>query len=141
MPIEPVSPERINSAVEADMHLAAQLFDEMRTKTSDEVGITREPYGPGEQLAIDALLGVAQSLELESEIDPFGNVYMTLPGAQRNTPGWIVGSHIDTVPRGGNFDGLAGVVAGMVAAAAIRSLGSAPRDLTVMAIRAEELSS
>ena len=47
----------------------------------------------------------------------------------------------DSVPRGGNFDGYAGVVAGIAAAAALRQSGIVPpRDVTVMAIRAEELS-
>jgi N-carbamoyl-L-amino-acid hydrolase len=43
------------------------------------------------------------------------------------------------VPHGGNFDGAAGVVAGLVAVRALRDLGVTPtRDLTVMGIRAEE---
>jgi beta-ureidopropionase / N-carbamoyl-L-amino-acid hydrolase len=51
----------------------------------------------------------------------------------------VVGSHLDSVPHGGNFDGAAGVVAGLVAIAALRRLGLTPHcDLTVMAIRAEE---
>ena len=35
----------------------------------------------------------------------------------------IVGSHLDSVPHGGNFDGAAGVVAGLVAVAALQRLG------------------
>ncbi|HKA43050.1 MAG TPA: hydantoinase/carbamoylase family amidase, partial [Burkholderiales bacterium] len=101
----------------------------------------REPYGPGEQAAIDALADAGRPLALESETDPFGNLYLTLPGARRDLPRWIVGSHVDSVPRGGDFDGFAGVVAGVAAAAALRRAGIVPpRDVTVMAIRAEELS-
>ena len=51
----------------------------------------------------------------------------------------IVGSHLDSVPHGGNFDGAAGVVAGLVAVAALQRAGIAlNNDLTVMGIRAEE---
>jgi N-carbamoyl-L-amino-acid hydrolase len=53
----------------------------------------------------------------------------------------MMGSHMDSVPHGGNYDGAAGVVAGMTALQRMRRLGVTPRmDVTVMAIRAEELS-
>ncbi len=43
------------------------------------------------------------------------------------------------MPHGGNYDGAAGVVAGLIAIAALRALGFAPeRDIEVMGIRAEE---
>jgi N-carbamoyl-L-amino-acid hydrolase len=50
-----------------------------------------------------------------------------------------MGSHLDSVPHGGNFDGAAGVIAGLVVIEALRSLGVHPRrDVTVMGVRAEE---
>jgi len=46
---------------------------------------------------------------------------------------------MDSVPQGGNYDGAAGVVAGLSALSGLRSAGVAPqRDVTVMAIRGEE---
>ena len=49
----------------------------------------------------------------------------------------MIGSHLDSVPHGGNYDGAAGVVAGLTALARLRRLGRTPRqDITVMAIRA-----
>jgi len=46
------------------------------------------------------------------------------------------------VPKGGNFDGAAGVVAGLTAVAAIKEAGIRPRqDVSVMAVRSEECSS
>jgi N-carbamoyl-L-amino-acid hydrolase len=51
----------------------------------------------------------------------------------------MMGSHLDSVANGGNFDGAAGVVAGLVATRALKSLGITPAcDVTTMAIRAEE---
>jgi N-carbamoyl-L-amino-acid hydrolase len=48
---------------------------------------------------------------------------------------------MDSVPHGGNYDGAAGVVAGMAAVERMRRLGTTPAmDVVVMAIRAEELS-
>jgi len=51
-------------------------------------------------------------------VDFVGNAFLTLPGRDRSAPRVIVGSHLDTVPHGGNFDGAAGVLAGLAAAAA-----------------------
>jgi N-carbamoyl-L-amino-acid hydrolase len=64
---------------------------------------------------------------------------MTMPSRNRNLPRLMVGSHLDSVPQGGNFDGAAGVAAGLSAIAGLRSRGIIPdRDVTVMGIRAEE---
>ncbi len=64
---------------------------------------------------------------------------MTWPGRDRTAPRIIVGSHLDSVPHGGNYDGAAGVIAGLVAVEALQRAGARPAcDLTVMAIRAEE---
>lgn len=123
------------------MPAAQALLEEVGAKTADDVGVSREPYGKGEQLAIDVLKRIAGELELEMRADPFGNLYLTLPGKDRAAPGWITGSHVDSVPSGGNFDGFAGVVAGITALAAFRRAGFVPPcDVTVMGIRAEEVS-
>ena len=51
----------------------------------------------------------------------------------------LTGSHTDSVPTGGHYDGLAGAVAGLVALAAFRDIGWQPgRDVTALATRAEE---
>lgn len=132
----------LTDAVDASIPLADNLFDAIRRKTADTKGVSRAPYSEAEQLTVDALAEAARALELESATDPFGNCYFTLPGRDRRAPGWLVGSHVDSVPSGGNYDGLAGVVAGITAVAALRRARVTPAsDITVMAIRAEELSS
>lgn len=137
-----LSVSALTTAVDASIPLAESLFAEIGSGTADRAGVSREPYGAGEQRAIDIITQAAQSLELESGIDPFGNLYLTLPGRDRAAPAWLVGSHVDSVPSGGNYDGLAGVLAGVTALAALRRAGMDPaRDVTVMGIRAEELSS
>ena len=133
---------RLAAHVDAAMPLAQAIFDDVRAKTADTIGVSREPYGPGEQVAVDRLVEAARSLDLDVANDPFGNVYLTMPGADRSKPRWIVGSHVDSVPNGGNFDGFAGVVSGVTALAAFRHAGvKPPCDVTVMGIRAEEVSS
>ena len=50
----------------------------------------------------------------------------------------VIGSHLDSVPHGGNYDGLAGVVAGMLALARFRDRPEAAPPLRVLAMRGEE---
>jgi beta-ureidopropionase / N-carbamoyl-L-amino-acid hydrolase len=129
-------------AVDAAMPLAQRLFDDLRINTAAEEGVGRESYGQGEQYAHDLLAETAKSLALETAVDFAGNLYMTLPGSDRAKPGWITGSHLDSVPQGGNFDGAAGVIAAITALAAFRQSNYVPpSDVTVVGIRAEEASS
>jgi N-carbamoyl-L-amino-acid hydrolase len=125
--------------VQPDLNLAAQLFDALSGATRRGRGIVRDSYGPGEQAAHDLMHRTAAGLDLETSVDAIGNLYMTLPGRDRVAPRLIVGSHLDSVPQGGNFDGAAGVVAGLAVLSAFRKAGYTPLcDVTVMAVRAEE---
>lgn len=121
-----------------DVALAARLFDELGRQTGSGRGVTRASYGLGEQLAHRIARREAEALGLRVTTDAAANLYMTLPGTGGG-PAIFVGSHLDSVPVGGNFDGAAGVLMGLAVAAGFRQAGLAPpRDLTVMAIRAEE---
>jgi beta-ureidopropionase / N-carbamoyl-L-amino-acid hydrolase len=127
------------AAVAEQRELAAALFEQLRRDGLDEPGVTRDPYGAGEQRAHATVTGAAERLGLRIEHDAAANLYMTLPGRTPAAGRVIVGSHLDSVPHGGNFDGAAGVVAGLVAVAALQRAGVVPAcDLTVMGIRAEE---
>jgi N-carbamoyl-L-amino-acid hydrolase len=127
------------AAVAAQRELAETLFDQLRRDGLDEPGVSRDPYGPGEQRAHATVTAAANHLGLRIEHDAAANLYMTLAGRDPHAKRVIVGSHLDSVPHGGNFDGAAGVVAGLVAVAALQRAGMPlDRDLTVMGIRAEE---
>ncbi len=122
-----------------DIDLAARLFAALREKTFDGVGITREAYGEREQIAHDLVRAEAEALGLECRVDHAGNLTMTLPGTDRAGKQVVLGSHLDSVPQGGNYDGAAGVLAGLASLAGMRRAGYTPaRDITVIAIRAEE---
>lgn len=118
---------------------AAELFAEIAERSADPPGVTRAPYGPGEQMAHDVVAAEGRSMGLEVAIDAALNLRLTLPGRERALPGLIIGSHLDSVPHGGNFDGLAGVLAGIAALARIKASNrKLRRDVSVMAIRGEE---
>lgn len=124
-----------------DIDLAGSLFERLERATRRGRGIVRDSYGPGEQAAHDIVRAAAERIDLEVSIDAIGNLTMTLPGNDRRVPRILIGSHLDSSPQGGNFDGAAGVVAGLCALAALRQSGFVPPcDIGVMAIRAEESS-
>jgi len=129
----------IVAAVEGERALATELFDQLRRDGLDEPGVSRDPYGAGEQRGHATVAAAAERMGLRIGRDEAANLYMTLPGRDPDAPQVIVGSHLDSVPHGGNFDGAAGVVAGLVAASALQRGGiTLDRDLVVMGIRAEE---
>jgi N-carbamoyl-L-amino-acid hydrolase len=134
-----ISADGIRHAVWAERERAGALFSRLRQDGLDEPGVSRDPYGPGEQRAHATVAAEAETLGLRISRDAAANLYLTLPGRDPSLPPILTGSHLDSVPHGGNFDGAAGVVAGLVACAALCRLGMTPaRDLTIMGIRAEE---
>jgi beta-ureidopropionase / N-carbamoyl-L-amino-acid hydrolase len=129
----------MSATIQPDLELAASLFEALSRTTRHGRGIVRDSYGLGEQAAHDLARSAATAIGLEVEIDAIGNLFMTLPGRDRRAPRIIIGSHLDSVPQGGNYDGAAGVVAGLCVLSALRRGQVVPdRDLSVMAIRAEE---
>ena len=133
------APQTIKAAVQAQRGRMEALFDQLRKDGLDEPGVSRDPYGPGEQRAHATVTRAAEALGLEIGHDDAANLYMTLPGLDRSAPVVVIGSHLDSVPHGGNFDGAAGVLAGLATVTALRSMGLTPAcDVVVMGIRAEE---
>jgi N-carbamoyl-L-amino-acid hydrolase len=121
---------------------AAELFVRLRAATSIDGRITRPSYGVGEQAAHDLIRDAGIGLGMEPSVDAAGNLRLRLTGGEPDAPGWMTGSHMDAVPHGGNFDGAAGVIAGLAAVHAYRRAGMRPpRNIDVVAFRAEEGSS
>ncbi len=119
--------------------MAERLFARLAEATGDGVGITRESYGPGESLALDIVEAEARAQGLETCRDAGANLVVTLPGRDPSLPVIACGSHLDSVPQGGNFDGAAGVIGGLMALARLQAEGFVPeRGITLMALRGEE---
>ena len=68
------------AAVAEQRELAAALFEQLRRDGLDEPGVTRDPYGAGEQRAHATVTAAAQRLGLRIEHDDAANLYMTLLG-------------------------------------------------------------
>lgn len=109
-------------SITIDQELFRRLFAGVNEQGYSPDGWTRAPWTPelraAEQLVIDA--AVAGGMVCEH--DPAGNLWITDPNAPAD--GLVaVGSHLDTVPKGGAFDGVLGVVGGLVAVLALRAAG------------------
>jgi N-carbamoyl-L-amino-acid hydrolase len=117
---------------------AVALFEKLRQNSFDGVGITRESYSPGETVAHDIIAQAARDEGLQVESDAAKNLIIALPG--RESGRFVAcGSHLDSVPQGGNFDGAAGVIAGLTAIVALKRGGAVPqRTIKLLAFRAEE---
>src|ERR1700682_4704236 len=98
----------IRPAVMASRDFASGLFDQLRRDGLDEPGVSRDTYGPGEQRAHATCAAAAVAMGLTIERDPAANLYLTLPGLDASEKQIVIGSHLDSVPHGGNFDGAAG---------------------------------
>jgi beta-ureidopropionase / N-carbamoyl-L-amino-acid hydrolase len=124
---------------EPDFALAIELFETLDRKTRDGAGITRASYGDGEQFAHHLMAEVGRNAGLDVSSDVIGNLYITLPGRDPTAGTFLIASHLDSVPQGGNFDGAAGVIAGMAIVTAWKRTGFVPGcNVAVMGIRAEE---
>ncbi|MEC7573639.1 MAG: Zn-dependent hydrolase [Pseudomonadota bacterium] len=135
-------PNESTQALEASgklrSELAANLFARLRELSFDGIGISRETYGPSETAAMELVAKEAEVHGLETEWDAARNMIVRLPGQDRCLAAVATGSHLDSVPQGGNYDGAAGVIAGLLALIEAKTQGAPRRSMEVYALRGEE---
>ena len=73
-------------------------------------GISRPTFSPADLEARAWLIQKIQAAGLELSVDAVGNIFARVPG---QGPAVISGSHLDTIPDGGKFDGALGVLAAL----------------------------
>jgi acetylornithine deacetylase/succinyl-diaminopimelate desuccinylase-like protein len=59
------------------------------------------------------LIEQTRALGCKVTIDQMGNIFAVRPGKKSNVPPVMIGSHLDTQPTGGRYDGILGVLAGL----------------------------
>lgn len=74
---------------------------------------SRVAYSPEDVKGRDKFISYFKSLGIEPKIDEAGNIIARLEGKDAGLPSIIIGSHLDTVPSGGKYDGVLGCLAGL----------------------------
>jgi len=105
-------------------------------------GTTRMSYSPQGQQARAYIKEQMQAVGLTITEDAIGNIFGKSAALEPELPSVMIGSHFDSVPNGGAFDGPAGVVMGLEVAALFHEHRLLPRyPLEVVALVEEEGSS
>ncbi|MFN8984220.1 MAG: M28 family peptidase, partial [Alphaproteobacteria bacterium] len=129
----------MDEAIAAQKLLVQHLLDGVAAIGADPPGITRDAYGRGENQAHDLIRKAGEALGMQASIDAGANLSLRWTATKPEAPPMIIGSHLDSIVQGGNFDGAAGVIAGIGAVAALQAARIAPRrDIEVLALRCEE---
>lgn len=63
--------------------------------------------------ARDWFVEAIQALDCHTTIDAMGNIFAVRPCLRNDAPLTFTGSHLDTQPTGGRYDGILGVTAGV----------------------------
>ena len=77
-----------------------------------EQGVTRLAYTTVDLQAREYIMGLMREAGLTVRVDQIGNIIGRMDGTDPNAPAVVTGSHLDTVPEGGKYDGVVGVVGG-----------------------------
>jgi len=103
------------------------LMELARFGATELGGVNRLALSREEIAARKVLIGWAGEFGAEAAVDAAANLYLRLEGREPSLPPLQTGSHIDTQPTGGKFDGAYGVVAGLAALRSIVASGRRPR--------------
>lgn len=88
-------------------------------------GVTRYALSPEEKAATGTVARWMEEAGLQVRRDAVGNLFGRLPGKQQG-PAILTGSHLDSVPNGGDYDGPAGVLTALEAVESFREQGLVP---------------
>jgi N-carbamoyl-L-amino-acid hydrolase len=93
--------------------LWASLMELARIGATPKGGVCRLTLTDLDKQGRDLVTRWAREAGMTVKVDKIGNVFMRRPGRDNSLPPIVTGSHIDTQPTGGKFDGNYGVLAGI----------------------------
>ncbi len=114
-------------------------IDDLAAIGGTGTSVTRLGLSPEEQRARALVASWCAEHASASRRDPAGNLYIRFPGADATAPVVLVGSHIDSVPEGGRFDGALGMCCAVEAVVSLVEAGARfARPVEVVAWADEE---
>lgn len=93
--------------------LWSDILETARIGALSETGMNRLALGASDGEVRRWFETECRALGCIVEVDRIGNMFATLPGSEPGLAAIAVGSHLDTQPAGGRFDGILGVLAGV----------------------------
>ncbi|HEY2941296.1 MAG TPA: Zn-dependent hydrolase [Vicinamibacteria bacterium] len=103
-----------------------------------EGGVTRVGFSREDQAARAWLIERMKAAGLEVRVDPAANIHGRRPGGDAARPVILFGSHIDSVPKGGNFDGDVGSMGALEVMMALRDEKASTRHPFEMVVWSNE---
>lgn len=104
-------------------------------------GISRFAWTPEYKQAVELLSIWMTEAGMSVRMDTVGNLFGRFEGKSKDLAPVLTGSHLDTVPSGGCFDGIAGIMAALEAIATMKELNEIPeRSIEMVAFINEEAS-
>ena len=107
--------------------LKASLLDMAKFGATPGGGVTRTALSDADREGRDQIVAWLKAADLAVRVDDLGNIYGRLEGSDASLAPILMGSHADSVPGGGRFDGIFGVMAALEVARTIRDLGLKPK--------------
>jgi allantoate deiminase len=124
-----INPTRLQQHFEA-MSLIGKIGD---------TGTNRPTLSPTEKQAFELASSWMHEAGMSTRIDNFGNLIGRLEGTNAKLPVLMMGSHLDSQPYGGRFDGVAGVLTAIEAVTTLTEQGIKPeRTIEVVSFADEE---
>ncbi|SMC94324.1 Zn-dependent hydrolase [Sporomusa malonica] len=108
----------------------------------DKSGVTRLAFSKADHQARQYIIELMQDIGLVVHVDAIGNIIGRYEpeGIQAHVPAVVTGSHLDTVPAGGKYDGVLGVICGLAAVKRLKERSDIKHPLEVVVFSAEESS-
>lgn len=105
-----------------------------------ERGITRLAFTEMDRKGQEYIINLMIEAGMTVSKDQMGNLIGRLEGQDTTLPAVLTGSHLDTVPEGGKFDGVVGVVGGLAAIKNLQNMGPLSHAVELIVFVAEESS-
>ena len=136
----PESPPELQAGPRVDgERLNRRLAELGRFGANPEGGVSRVAYGEADLAAREWVLGLMADAGLDAGIDGIGNLVGRKPGTVDGLRPISIGSHIDSVPGGGNYDGQVGSMGAVEVAQTLADANQALRHpLEVIVFQNEE---
>ncbi|ARW10820.1 M20 family metallo-hydrolase [Acetobacter ascendens] len=107
--------------------LWADLMETAKLGGTEKGGVRRLTLTKEDKLVRDWFMQTCQSLGCEVSYDSMGNLFARRPGQDNELPPITMGSHLDTQPTGGKFDGILGVLGGLAVLRTLHQSGYVTR--------------